>query len=152
MQRQARNQPSAPAPFPPDEAAAMKQIQLLDKYPVYVEELTKADTDCTSAGQVIARLREQVEAKPGATLIGVFDHYTHVKRQPDGKIADDVKDSKHLLFCLSNAIPNALVPAVRPRAISVVELEDSFVISYLEAPVEAPNQVMAGWIEALRKQ
>jgi hypothetical protein len=130
----------------------MKRIQLLEKYPVYVAELPKAETDVESADQVIARLREQVEAKPGATFIGVFDHYAHVKRQPEGKIADDVKDSKHLLFCLSNAIPNALVPAVRPRAISVVEFEDRFVISYLEAPVEAPNQLMAGWIEELRKQ
>jgi hypothetical protein len=154
MQSHAPNRAPAPAPFPfpPDEAAAMKQIQLLDKYPVYVEELAKADTNCVSADQVIARLREQVEGKVGATFIGVFDHYAHVQRQPEGKIADDIKDSKHVLFCLSNAIPNALVTAVRPRAISVVELEDRFVISYLEAPVEAPNQVMAGWIEALRRQ
>jgi hypothetical protein len=130
----------------------MRKIQLLEKYPVYVEELAKHDAEHASAEQVIAQLREQVEAKPGATFIGVFDHYAHVKRQPDGKIADDIKDSKHLLFCLSNAIPNALIPAVRPRAISVVELADRFVISYLEAPVEATNQVMAGWVEALRKQ
>jgi hypothetical protein len=73
--------------------------------------------------QVLARLREQVEAKAGATFIGAFDHYAHVRRQPDGKIADDIEDSRHLLFCLSNAIPNPLVPAVRPRSISVVEPE-----------------------------
>jgi len=130
----------------------MKKIQLLEKYPVYVEELAKHDTEHSSAEQVIERLREQIEARPGATFIGVFDHYAHVSQQPAGKIADDIKDSKHLLFCLSDAIPNALIPAVRPRVISVVELVDKFVISYLEAPVEAPNQVMAGWIEALRKQ
>lgn len=126
----------------------MEKIQLLEKYPVHVAALPKAETGVESADQGIARLREQVEAKPGATFIGMFDHYAHVKRQPEGKIADDIKDSKHLLFCLSNAIPNALVTAVRPRAISVVELADKFVISYLEAP----NQVMAGWIEALCKQ
>jgi hypothetical protein len=40
---------------------------------------------------------------------------------------------------------------VRPRAISVVELEDRIVISFLEAPVEGPNRVMAGRIEELRK-
>ena len=130
----------------------MKKVQVLEKYPVYVAELPKAETDVESADQVIARLREQVESKPGSTFIGVFDQYAHVKRQPEGKIADDIKDSKHLLFCLSNAVPNALVTSVRPRAISVVEFTDKFVISYLEAPVEATNQVMAGWIEALRKQ
>ncbi|MEA3273860.1 MAG: hypothetical protein U9Q81_00865 [Pseudomonadota bacterium] len=129
----------------------MNKIQLLDKYPVYVEELAKADTECASTDDVIARLREQIEAKPPASLIGVFDHYAHVEGQPEGKIAGEIKDSKHILFCLSNAIPNPLIAAVRPRAISVVELDEKFVISYLEAPVEAPNQVMAGWIESLRK-
>ena len=98
----------------------MKKVQVLEKYPVYVAELPKAETDVESADQVIARLREQVESKPGSTFIGVFDQYAHVKRQPEGKIADDIKDSKHLLFCLSNAVPNALVTAVRPRAISEV--------------------------------
>ena len=130
----------------------MNKIQLLDKYPVYVAELAKGDTACTSTDEVLAQLRDQIEANAGATFIGIFDHYAHAKRQPDGKIADEIKDSKHLLFCLSNAIPNALVPAVRPRAISVVELAGKFVISYLEAPVEAPNQVMAEWVDALRRR
>jgi hypothetical protein len=35
--------------------------------------------------------------------------------------------------------------------VSVVELADKFVISYLEAPVEAPNEVMASWVASLRK-
>lgn len=130
----------------------MNKIQLLDKYPVYVAELAKRDTACTTTDQVVDRLRDQIESKAGATFIGVFDHYDHVRRQAEGKIAEEIKNSKHLLFCLSNAIPNALVPAVRPRAISVVELDDRFVISYLEAPVEAPNQLMAGWVDALHRQ
>jgi hypothetical protein len=57
----------------------------------------------------------------------------------------------HILFCMGNAIPNPLIAAVPLRAISVVEFEHRFVISYLEAPVESPNQIMARWIEALRK-
>jgi hypothetical protein len=129
----------------------MNKIQLQDKYPVYVEEIAKADTSCASTDEVIARLRAAVEAAPAASLIAVFDHQAHVAAQPEGKIAPEIKDSKHVLFCLSNAIPNALIPAVRPRAVSVVELEDRFVISFLEAPVEKPNQVIAGWIEALRQ-
>ena len=40
---------------------------------------------------------------------------------------------------------------MRPRAVSLVETDDRFVISWLEAPVEGPNQVVAGWVEALRK-
>lgn len=50
-------------------------------------------------------------------LIGVFDHQAHVAAHPEGKIAPEIKDSKHVLLCLSNAIPNPLIAAVRPRAI-----------------------------------
>jgi hypothetical protein len=119
----------------------VNKTQPLDKYPVYVAQLVKGDTACATTDQVVDRLREQIESNAGATFIGVFDHYGHVRRQPEGKISGEIKNSKHLLFCLSNAIPNMPVPAVRPRAISVVELDDRFVISYLEAPVEAPNRV-----------
>lgn len=52
---------------------------------------------------------------------------------------------------MSSAIPNPLIAAVRPRAISVVELDDKLVNSYLQTPMEAPNQIMAEWIEGLRK-
>jgi hypothetical protein len=75
----------------------------------------------------------------------------HVAAHPEGQIAPEIKDGKHVIFCLSTAIPNPLIAAVRPRAISVVELEDRFIISFLEAPVQGPNQVMAGWIEGLGK-
>jgi hypothetical protein len=129
----------------------MEKIHLLDKYPVYVEELAKVGTDCASTDDVVAWLRANVEPTAGATLIGVFDHQAHVAAHPEGQIAPENKDSKHVIFCLSNAIPNPLIAAVRPRAISIVELEDRFVISFLEAPVEGPNQVMTGWIEGLRK-
>jgi len=113
-------------------------------YPVYVEEVAKTNTDCLSTNDVVARLRANVEPVAGATLIGVFDHQSHVAAHPEGQIAPEIKTSKHVIFCLSNAIPNPLIAAVRPRAISVVELEERFVISFLEAPVEGPNQVMAG--------
>jgi hypothetical protein len=99
---------------------------------------------------VIARLREKIEAHPIATYIGEFDHYNHVAKQPEGKIADEIKASKHALFCVANAIPNPLIAAARPRAISVAELVDKFVVTYLEAPVEAANQLMADWVDSLK--
>ncbi|MGE5152629.1 MAG: DUF6858 family protein [Bdellovibrio bacteriovorus] len=129
----------------------MSKIQFLDKYPVFVEEIAKADTDCATVDDVVARLRVRVQAHPGASDIAVFDHLAHVKALPEGKVADEIRGSKHLIFCLSNAIPNALIAAVRPRALSVVETQDRFVISWLEAPVEGPNQIIAGWVESLRK-
>ena len=102
----------------------MNKLQLLDEYPVFVENVAKADTDCANADDAIACLRAQVEAKRGAALIGVFDHRGHVAALPEGKIAEEIIDSKHLLFCLSNDTPNPLIAAVCPRAVSVVELAD----------------------------
>jgi hypothetical protein len=130
----------------------MKKVQVRDKYPVYVEEIAKSQTSCAGADDVVARLRGAVEAAPAASLIAVFDHQAHVAAQPDAQINPAIKDSKHVLFCLANTIPNPLIPAVRPRAVSIVELEEKFVISFLEAPMEKPNQVISGWIEALRDQ
>lgn len=129
----------------------MEKLSVLDKYPVFVEELAKADTDCADAAAVIAQLRTRVEAHPGSVVIAEFDHYAHVMRQPEHRVAEDIRDSRHLLFCLANAIPNPLVPAVRPRSISVVEYDDRFVIAYLEAPAEGPNQAMAAWVAGLRR-
>jgi hypothetical protein len=34
----------------------MKKIHLLDKYPVYFEELAKVDTDCASTDDVWSRV------------------------------------------------------------------------------------------------
>jgi hypothetical protein len=128
----------------------MNKTVLLDKYPVYAEEIAKDDTECKKVDDVMARLKEKIEAHPVATYIGEFDHYAHVAAQAEGKIADEIKASKHVLFCVANAIPNPLIGAARPRAISVTELADKFVISYLEAPVEQANQVMADWVGSLR--
>jgi len=85
-----------------------------------------------------------------ATYIGEFDHYAHVASQAEGKIADGIEASKHVLFCVANAIPNPLIAAARPRAVSVVELADRFMISHLEAPVEKVNQLLADWVGSLR--
>jgi hypothetical protein len=129
----------------------MDKTILLDKYPVYSQVIDKNDTECKNVDDVLARLKEKIEAHPIASYIGDFDHYAHVAEQAAGKIADEIKASKHALFCVANAIPNPLIAAARPRAISVAELVDKFVISYLEAPVETANQLMTDWITSLKK-
>jgi len=128
----------------------MNKMMLLDKYPIFAEETAKSETDCKNVDDVMARFKEKIQAHPVATYIGEFDHYAHVAAQAEGKIADDIKVSKHVLFCVANAIPNPLIAAARPRAISVVELADRFVIGHLEAPVEKVNQLLADWVGSLR--
>jgi hypothetical protein len=129
----------------------MDKTILLEKYPVYSQVIDKNDTECKDIDDVMTRLKEKIEAHPIATYIGDFDHYAYVAQQPEGKIADEIKANKHTLFCVANAIPNPLIAAARPRAISVTELVDKFVISYLEAPVETANQLMADWVGSLKQ-
>ncbi len=128
----------------------MKRSMLLDKYPVYSTELAKSDIACRDADEVMARLRADVEAHPAATYIGEFDHYAHVAAQAEGQIADGIKAAKHILFCVANAIPNPVIGAARPRSVSVTEMEDKFVISYLEAPVDKVNDRLAQWVDGLK--
>ena len=129
----------------------MNKMMLLDKYPIFVEEIARDETECRNVDDVLARFKEKIEAHPVATYIGEFDHYGHVAAQPDGEIAEGIKASKHVLFCVANAIPNPLIAAARPRTVSVVELADQFVISHLEAPVEKVNRLLADWVETLRR-
>ena len=51
----------------------MNKTMLLDKYPVYSEEIAKDTTECKNVDDVMARLKEKIEAHPVATYIGEFD-------------------------------------------------------------------------------
>lgn len=46
----------------------MNKTVLLDKYPVYAEEIAKGDTECKTVDDVMARLEEKVAAHPCSHL------------------------------------------------------------------------------------
>ena len=129
----------------------MKQTILQEKYPVFVLELLKTETDLKSADEVIARLKSDIDAHKIARYIATFDHYTHTSELPDGQIAPTITDARNIVFCFGTALPNAEVLAVRPRSIGVAEFMDRFVISFLEAPLPLANTAMEDWVRALRK-
>lgn len=130
----------------------MKQTILQEKYPVFILELAKSETDYTSADEIIAKLKSEIDAHKVARFIATFDHYSHTKELPDGVIAPAILDAKNVVFCFGIALPNAEVLAVRPRSIGVAEFADKFVISFLEAPMPVANTAMEGWVRALRRE
>jgi hypothetical protein len=130
----------------------MKQTILQEKYPIYVLELDKSETDFTTVDAIIERLRANVDAHKVAQFIAVFDHYAHTKSLPEGVVAPEILAAKNLVFCFGLMLPKAEVLAVRPRAIGVVEYADKFVITFLEAPVPMANEAMESWAKALRRQ
>lgn len=127
----------------------MQHTLFMDQYPTRHLDLLKADTRLKSVDEIIAFFRDKVEADPRACLIAEFDHHAHTRSLPEGEIAEDILDAKHVVFCFGLKLPNPLAMAPRPRSIGVCELKDRFAIVFLEAPNPAMNQTMEGWVEEL---
>lgn len=127
----------------------MKQLIVMEKYPVYTVKLDKSETSCQNVDDVLAHLKKEVEAHPIAVYIGMFDHYAHTASLEVGQIAEDIKDAKNLICCFGKALPSAEVLAVRPRSIGVADVGDGFVISFLEAPNPEANDAMEKWVKGV---
>jgi hypothetical protein len=128
----------------------MKQTLLQEKYPVFVAEIGKDETPCRTVDDIVAHLRERIEAHGKAKFIGVFDHFAHTEAI-GGSIAPDIRAAVDVIFCFGLSLPNPQVLAVRPRSIGVAELDDRFVLSFMEAPMQTANEAMASWVEGLRQ-
>lgn len=127
----------------------MQFTQFMDKYPVFSLEIAKEATQFTNVDEIIAALEAKVKADPIAAYIGKFDHYAHTKALPEGEVANNILAAKHLIFCFGIKLPNPLAMAARPRSIGVVEMDDSFVISFMEAPNPQMTEKLKLWIKEL---
>jgi len=128
----------------------MKKTVFLEKYPVYTLELDKNEVEQKNVSEIIAYFENKIEQHPIAKFIAVFDHYAHTTNL-NGEINSEIKDTKNIVFCFGAAIPNTKILAVRPRSIAVAELENSFVIEFMEAPIEQLHNVMEAWAQGLKK-
>jgi hypothetical protein len=127
----------------------MKQTLFQEKYPVFTLEVEKSETSYDSVDAIIEYLKGQVEDNSNTVFIAVFDHYSHTSSLPDGEIAPEIKDAKNLVFCFGIKLPTPQVMAVRPRSIGVTELEDKFIINFMEAPMPIANTTMETWVKGL---
>jgi hypothetical protein len=126
----------------------MKQSLLMEKYPVFDMTLPKAETSCTSVDDIIAALKVRIDAHPKVAYIATFDHYAHTK-SIGGTVAETIQDAKNIIFCFGMMLPNPHVLAVRPRAIGVADMGDSFHLTFLEPPMEMATKEMEVWCKAL---
>jgi hypothetical protein len=129
----------------------MKKTQFMDKYPVYSLELQKSNIKQTNITEIIEYFKAKIQAHPIAKFIAVFDHYSHTKGL-NGEINPSIIDAQNLIFCFGPAIPNTKILAVRPRSIGIAELEDKFVIEFIEAPKEKMQQTMEEWTKELENE
>ena len=126
----------------------MTKTVFMDKYPIYMLSLQKSEITYTNVAQIIAYFQAKIEAHPIANVIAVFDHYMHTKSL-NGDIMEGLKDAQNIIFCFGSAIPTTKIVAVRPRSIGVCELENSFIIEFIEAPKEEMHILMETWTKGL---
>jgi hypothetical protein len=128
----------------------MKHTLLQEKYPVFVAEISKNETDCKTVDDIVVYLKAKIAEQEKVIFIGLFDHYAHTQRI-GGEIAADIQGAVDVMFCFGTTLPNPQVLAVRPRSIGVADMGDKFVISFLEAPRLEVNEIMETWVKGLRK-
>ena len=129
----------------------MKQSIFKEKYSVFTLELNKDEINEKNCQEIIATLKEKIDAHHVATFIATFDHYGHTSKLEDAQINPEIKDVQNIIFCFGKEIPTTKVAAVRPRSIGVCETEDKFIIEFMEAPNEAGQKTMEDWAKSLKK-
>lgn len=130
----------------------MKHTLLQEKYPVFTLEVEKQETNFQSVGEIIDYLKQRIDEHKVARYIATFDHYGHTKGLEEGQIGDEILDAKNIVFCFGIALPNPQVMAVRPRSIGVVETANSFVITFMEAPMPVANVAMEEWARSIKNR
>jgi uncharacterized protein YifN (PemK superfamily) len=129
----------------------MKKQKLQDKYPVFSIEIAKKNCTGNNVEDILKVLKEKIEAHPVAQFIAFFDHFSHTQNLENGLISPEIIDAQIIVFCFGKKLENPLQLAVRPRSIGVTETNEKFILSFLDAPNPAFNEVMEKWIKDLIK-
>ena len=127
----------------------MKKITVMEKYPVFTLDVLKKDTAYRNVNEIIEYIKSLIEAHPIAAYIGEFDHYAHTSCLSTGKIASEIKDAKNIICCFGKILPSPEMLAVRPRSIGIAEMDDKYVISFMEAPNAEANATMETWARGI---
>jgi hypothetical protein len=130
----------------------MKQTLLQEKYPVFIMEFSRDETEYDSVDAICDYFRRCIDAHRCAQFIDVFDHYAHTCRLAEGTVGEGIVAAKNIIFCFGIALPSVQVLAVRPRSIGVAETEQGFVVTFMEAPMPIANAAMEDWAEGLRNR
>jgi hypothetical protein len=131
----------------------VEKILLKDKYPVMKDEWLKKDLkDDVTVDDILNYLLWWL-SESGVKIFGIFDHLKRTKeKNPNGYIYPGIKEAKMLIFCGWDEITSPYVFGVKPRNIWVVELDDRFVISFLEIPNEKTMEKFKNFFKELKNK
>jgi len=128
----------------------MKKILFMERYPVYEMTIEKSNSRYANVDAILAYLKEEIDNDTVAAYIAMFDQYAHTSKL-NGEINPDIKEAKEIIFCFGQKLPNATIMSIRPRAIGVADVGESFVVSFMEAPNEPSTNKMIEWVKKLKK-
>ncbi|MDF1529931.1 MAG: hypothetical protein P1R74_12470, partial [Sedimenticola sp.] len=111
-------------------------------YSLYEIIYKKEELKQQSVDEIIADLKQMIIDHPVIAYIDTFDQYQQTKRV-NGVINPAIRAAQNIIFCFGMELPTPEVLAVRPRSIGVCELEESYVINFMEAPNASANATMA---------
>lgn len=124
----------------------MTQTTFMEKYPIFTLEARKSESLFATVDEIIENLKAQIAADPVAAYIADFDHYAHTDAL-GGEINPSIRAAKMVVFCFGQKLPTPQMMAARPRSIGVADMGESFVFTFLEAPMVAINIAMEQWIK-----
>ena len=127
----------------------MKKILLKDKYPVYVQTIKKNKTIFKNVNEIILLYKELINKHPITSFIAIFDNYEHTLNLKEHVISQDIKDAKNIIYCYGKSLDKIEITGIRPRSFGVVETDDNFVISFMEAPDPIANKQMIDWTKTI---
>lgn len=128
----------------------MQQKIFKEKYHIFEIKFEKEELIYKNVNEIIEVLKKKIDENEIIAYIATFDQFTHTQNI-NGDINPSIKDAKNIVFCFGKEIPTPEVLAVRPRSIGVVELENHFVVNFLEAPNEQANIAMENIVKSLKK-
>lgn len=127
----------------------MKESVELQEFPVFSLELAKKESRFSTVDDIADFLADKVKQHPMAVFITVFDHLEHSRSIKEATIDHRLLNAKNVVFCFGLCLHDAKALASRPRSIGVVEYQDRFVISFIEAPMPVVNSAVESWAREL---
>ena len=127
----------------------MKQKIFKEKYHIFELEYKKSEIKYKSVDEIIAALQVKIDSHPVLAFIAIFDQYKHTSSLEGSEINPNIKAARNIVFCFGKELPTPEVLAVRPRSIGVCEMQDSFILNFLEAPNEMANKTMEDFVKSL---
>lgn len=127
----------------------MKQKIFKEKYHIFELEYKKSEIKYKSVDEIITALQVKIDSHPVLAFIAIFDQYKHTSSLEGSEINPNIKAAKNIVFCFGKELPTPEVLAVRPRSIGVCEMQDSFILNFLEAPNEMANKTMEDFVKSL---